>query len=192
MERAHERNRRDHLLRSCIIADARALPFATASSDVVILHGPLYHLAVRAERDRAWAEASRVLRPDGLVFAFAIARHAGMLYGLTSGDIFDDTYFSVVLHEVTTGIRENNPPRIRSLLKGYFHFPDELEDELRNSGFAFEALLGVAGPAWIAREAEQSVLDRLRLERLLVIARLTEQYPLLSQGLVVIGRKSRG
>ena len=45
--------------------DARALPFADASADALLLLGPLYHLQERADRLRALREAARVLRPGG-------------------------------------------------------------------------------------------------------------------------------
>ncbi|PTX92693.1 class I SAM-dependent methyltransferase [Opitutus sp. ER46] len=184
---ARQRNDRVHPLRSCVVADARALPFPDGSADAVILHGPLYHLAARADRDRVWAEARRLLRPRGLVFGFAISRHAGLVYGLSQNLVFDDAYYSVIEHEVSTGVRDNNPPRIRSMLKAYFHLPDELEAELRVHGFAVEQTLGVAGPGWNTPDAAAAVADPAKLDRLLAIARLVERQPLLSQGLVTIG-----
>lgn len=58
-------------------ASATALPFLPdACCDVVLLLGPLYHLGRGEERYRAIAEAARVLRPGGLVFAAGINRLA--------------------------------------------------------------------------------------------------------------------
>ncbi len=53
--------------------------------DAVLLLGPLYHLPERADRLAALAEARRVLRPGGVVFAAAISRFASMLDGLFTG-----------------------------------------------------------------------------------------------------------
>jgi SAM-dependent methyltransferase len=55
------------------VADARQLDLAGASADTVLLLGPLYHLARRSDRLRALAEARRVVRPGGPVFAAAIS-----------------------------------------------------------------------------------------------------------------------
>jgi SAM-dependent methyltransferase len=44
----------------------------TASCDVVLLLGPLYHLLTTAERRRAVQEAARLLHRDGLIFAAGI------------------------------------------------------------------------------------------------------------------------
>jgi SAM-dependent methyltransferase len=48
--------------------------FATESFDAILLFGPLYHLLAAAEREQAVAEAARVLRPGGLLFAAGINR----------------------------------------------------------------------------------------------------------------------
>jgi len=44
----------------------------TASCDVVLLLGPLYHLLTTSERRQAIGEAARLLRHDGLIFAAGI------------------------------------------------------------------------------------------------------------------------
>ena len=58
------------------VADARQLDLADASADAVLLLGPMYHLENRADRLRALAEARRILRAGGPVFAAAISRWA--------------------------------------------------------------------------------------------------------------------
>jgi SAM-dependent methyltransferase len=52
--------------------DLAALP--ENGCDAVLLLGPLYHLSSAAERRQAIAEAARILRPGGLVFAAGINR----------------------------------------------------------------------------------------------------------------------
>ena len=56
-------------LASVEVGDARSLQWQDATVDAVLLMGPLYHLTARADRLRALAEARRVLRPGGMVFA---------------------------------------------------------------------------------------------------------------------------
>src|SRR5207342_1873839 len=58
------------------VCDARDLDLGDASVDAVLLLGPLYHLRERADRIRALAEAARVVRPGGVVFAAVISRWA--------------------------------------------------------------------------------------------------------------------
>lgn len=64
-------------LEECVLADARDLSmFADASFDAVLIMGPLYHLLDASDRQRAVAEASRVLRVSGRMFAAFITRYA--------------------------------------------------------------------------------------------------------------------
>jgi ubiquinone/menaquinone biosynthesis C-methylase UbiE len=52
-------------LASAEVGDARALRLPDANADAVLLLGPLYHLAERAERLQVLAEARRVCRQGG-------------------------------------------------------------------------------------------------------------------------------
>ena len=66
--------------------DARDLSqFGDAEFDVVLALGPFYHLVDAADRERALAEAHRVLRPGGLLLATVMMRYAWMLSTLLSG-----------------------------------------------------------------------------------------------------------
>ncbi len=57
-------------------ASATDLPLEDTSFDVVLMLGPLYHLTRVEDRRRAVAEAARVLRPGGRLFAAGINRLA--------------------------------------------------------------------------------------------------------------------
>src|SRR5262249_25738546 len=72
----------DRPLASAVQGDARTLDRPTASADGVLLLGPLYHLVERRERMAALAEAARVLKPGGRLFAVGISRWASLLDGL--------------------------------------------------------------------------------------------------------------
>src|SRR5579872_4189714 len=62
-------------LRSAHHASATDLSFLPdACCDAALLLGPLYHLDMAEERQKALAEASRLLRPEGLLFAAGINR----------------------------------------------------------------------------------------------------------------------
>lgn len=64
-------------LANVVEADARDLSrFGDASFDAVLIMGPLYHLLDEEGRRRALAEAVRVLRPGGVLFAAWITRYA--------------------------------------------------------------------------------------------------------------------
>jgi ubiquinone/menaquinone biosynthesis C-methylase UbiE len=51
----------------CVLGDARALPLATGSHDVVVIQGGLHHLLTIDDVDRALAEMRRVATPDGTI-----------------------------------------------------------------------------------------------------------------------------
>ncbi|MBW9159036.1 class I SAM-dependent methyltransferase [Clostridium tagluense] len=176
-------------LRSCIVADARKLPFKDNSADLVMLHGPLYHLADKNDRINVLKEAYRVLKKEGKLLAFTITRYAGMNYGLSESLIFDDTYFSVIKNEILTGVRDNNPPKIKSFLKAYFHLPEEIEQELVESGFKVEKTVGILGTAWNVRDLGKCLDNPIKKERLMEIAKLMENQPVLSPRMMSIGKK---
>ena len=70
------------------VADARDLDLATDSVDAVLLLGPLYHLARRADRVQALAEAGRVARSGGPVFVAAISRWAARVDGILQARLY--------------------------------------------------------------------------------------------------------
>ena len=68
-----------HQLKSCAVADARALPHPNASADMVLLLGPLYHLVEADDRRQALAEAHRVLRDNGVLISAGMGVRARRL-----------------------------------------------------------------------------------------------------------------
>jgi SAM-dependent methyltransferase len=91
------------------VGDARDLDFPDEFADVIVMHGPLYHLTDRNDRLQALSEAKLVLRPRGILLGFAITRYAGLIYGLTQGHVFDAEYLAMIREEVKTGLRKDTP-----------------------------------------------------------------------------------
>ena len=77
----------EHPIASVSLGDARALRFASASADAVLLLGPLYHLIDKSERLLALREAHRVLRKGGIMVAAGISRFASLLDFFSQGPI---------------------------------------------------------------------------------------------------------
>jgi ubiquinone/menaquinone biosynthesis C-methylase UbiE len=105
----HSQDARAPRLAGIRVGDARSLPFPDAFADAALMHGPLYHLPDRADRLRAIMEAKRVLKPGGILLAFAITRYAGLIFGLLRGYVFDPVYQQMIRNEVKAGHRENPP-----------------------------------------------------------------------------------
>ena len=76
IRQAEKRSHKSRHPFKAILGEARQLPLADHCADVVILHGPLYHLQDEAERIAAIKEARRILRIGGMVLGFAITYSA--------------------------------------------------------------------------------------------------------------------
>jgi ubiquinone/menaquinone biosynthesis C-methylase UbiE len=177
-------------LASMRIGDARALDFPDEYADVIMVHGPLYHLTDRGDRLRVLAEAKRVLRSGGVLLAFAITRYAGVLFGLTRGYVFDTEYWAMTKEEVTTGLRRNAPDWLNTFTSAYFYHPDELHDELVEAGMIHETTLGVIGPAWLVPDLDESWRDEEKRKRMMAVARMLENESVLGPRLVAVARKA--
>ena len=181
-------------LASAGTADARALPFADRSADAVLLLGPLYHLPEPKERAQALAEAFRVLRPGGLLFAAAISRFASLLDGLR-GALFDDSSFAaIVARDIASGQHRNDTGNARYFTTAFFHEPAELAVEVATAGFALLDVFGVEGPGAWAPDFAHRWADPAARERLLAFVRAVETEPSLlgvSPHLLAVARRPK-
>jgi len=174
-------------LASARVGDARALDFSDESADVVLMHGPLYHLTEIHDRMLALSEARRVLKPGGVLLAFAITRYAGAVYGITKGLIYDAGYRRMIQTEVETGHRTNPPDGVNTLPNAFFHLPEELSGEVEAAGFRCEALLGVVGPAWLVPDIDADWSDPAKRACMIEMARMLENEPVLGPRLLAVG-----
>jgi ubiquinone/menaquinone biosynthesis C-methylase UbiE len=152
--------------------DARRLDDDDESADAVLMLGPLYHLTARSERLGALAEARRVLRRGGWLFAAAISRFASLVDGLR-GSVFDDPAFpSIVEQDLASGQHRNDTGRPEYFTTAFFHHRGELEEEIVESGFTETAVFAVEGVGalvpgfarrWKEPAARETLLSLLRL-----------------------------
>ena len=158
------------------IADARDLDLADASVDAVLLLGPVYHLPTRADRVAALAEAARVVRPGGPVFAAAISRWAPRLHGEVAEKLGDEY---PVIRELVDVVERTGRliPLFEGSFSGYCHRPDELGDEVRAAGLDLVDLVGVEGIAFALSDLEQRLLDPAQRDIVLGAARAIERIP---------------
>lgn len=156
------------------VGDARALPWPDNSADVVLLMGPLYHLTESGDRAQALAEARRVLRPGGILFAAAISRYLSAMETGTNGQLTEQLS-PAVRAVIDTGRYDGHV----GFVPAHFHTADELRGELETAGLAGVSVYGVEGPAWPALDVAGTAEFDARVDAALRCARLVEQDPLL-------------
>ena len=149
------------------VGDARALGFADASCDAVLLLGPLYHLPDRADRLKALGEARRICRPGGVIVAAAISRFASTLDGLRGGYLADPAFAAVAASDVKDGRHQNPTGDPAYFTTAYFHRPEELRAECEEAGLIHDCTVGVEGPAWLLSDLEGWLGDKDRRATLL-------------------------
>lgn len=174
------------------LGEARKLDFQDGFADIVILHGPLYHLQQRDERIDAITEAKRVLKPNGIVLGFAINYTASTIVGLLNGLVHDDGIFKMCKEELTTGV--HNPPKnIPGLLpSAYYHKPSELRNEFEETGLTYLETYAVEGSIWLDKNYFESRADPKKKDRVLELLKMTENNKdllALSPHMMIAGRK---
>ena len=175
------------------VGDARALPYADASADVVLVMGPLYHLTLATDRAMALREAIRVLAPGGVVAVAAISRFASALDGLARGLAVDPAFVRIRDRDLVDGQHRNDSGRPDYFTTAYFHRPEELRDELAAAGVLEARVLGVEGPAWLAGDFDTRWADPVLRGDMMAMGRVLEGEPAIvgvSPHLLGIGRKA--
>ncbi|MDQ3274522.1 MAG: class I SAM-dependent methyltransferase [Actinomycetota bacterium] len=168
---AHVESAMTHGTFTAGIGDARSLPCADDSADAVLLLGPLYHLVAADDRVLALGEASRVLRPGGVLLASAIGRFMALLDWTSSGGLTPDV--AARLRPVlATGVHD---PSL-GFTSAFFHTAVELFDEVRRAGFRDTRVVGIDGPAWTTADHEGPEAPQL-FDSALRCARLSEDHP---------------
>jgi SAM-dependent methyltransferase len=179
-------------LASCAVGDARNLPFPDQTADVVLLLGPLYHLTEAPGRALALAEAYRVLKPGGWLFAAAISRWASSLDGLARDFFADPRFTAIAERDVRDGQHRNPTGQFDYFTTAYFHRPEDLRAEMLDAGLEMVGLFGIEGPGWILPDVAERLADARRRDDLLRIARLLESEPSIlasSAHLLAVARK---
>ena len=161
-----------------ITGDARKIEKPDNSADMVLLMGPLYHLLEKDERLRVLFEASRVLKPGGILVAAGISKFSSATWALSvyGNNVFldDDIYMDMIRREMDTGehIKHSEYPYIIS--NAYFHTIGGLRDEVTESGFNVIESAAVEGCSWITPDLNEKWNDEFRRGRILEIIRATE------------------
>jgi ubiquinone/menaquinone biosynthesis C-methylase UbiE len=157
-----------------ILGEAQKLDFQDNFADIVILHGPLYHLQLKEERIKAITEAGRVLKPNGIVLGFAINHSASSIAALLNGFIHAPGIYQMCKDELTTGLH-NPPENMPGILpQAYFHRPQQLRDEIEEAGLTYLNTYAVEGMIWMDKNYFESRGDDKRKAALMELLKVTE------------------
>lgn len=175
-----------------LLGEAQKLDFADNFADLVILHGPLYHLQSKPERIRAISEAKRVLKPRGIVLGFAINPSASTIAALLNGFIHTPDIFEMCKQELTSGIHTppKNMPGI--LPAAYFHKPRELKAEFEEAGLTYLDIYAVEGLIWLDKNYFETRSDVKKKQAIMELMQITEKEQSLlslSPHMMIAGRK---
>ncbi len=156
------------------LGEARKLNLPDNFADVIILHGPLYHLQKRKDREAAIREAKRVLKNDGVILGFAINYSATTLVGLLNGLIHKPSFFNMCKEELKTGV--HNPPFDFPwlLAEAYYHKPNELKAEFVEQEFTYLNTYAVEGMIWLDKDYFGSMANEKKKKTLIELVGLTE------------------
>lgn len=156
------------------LGEARQLEFANNYADLIILHGPLYHLQEKADRDLSICEAKRVLKNNGIILGFAINYTASTLVGLLNGLIHKKSFFEMCKEELTIG--KHNPPDDFPwlLAEAFYHKPEQLKDEFINQELTYLNTYAVEGMAWLDKDFFANMLNDKKRKALMELIQITE------------------
>jgi SAM-dependent methyltransferase len=158
------------------IGDARHLGLQDASMDAVLLLGPLYHLPRRPDRIQVLAEARRIVRPGGFVFAAAISRWAPRLDAIIAQQIH--TRLPGALDELPDLERTGwMKPLFPGAFTGYSHRPRQLRAEAQDAGLDVLSVIGVESVTFLLSDLAERIADPEALRVLLDSARALEGVP---------------
>lgn len=162
---------------NAILGEARNLELNNDFADVVILHGPLYHLQQKEDRALAIQEAKRVVKNDGIILGFAINYTASTLAGLLQGLIHEKAFLQLCKEELTTGV--HNPPKEFPwlLAEAYYHQPQELKEEFEQQRLTYINTYAVEGITWLDKEYFVNMLTPKKKKNLLELNQITENDP---------------
>ena len=88
-------------------------------------------------------EAKRVLRKGGVLVCEAISRYASTVDGFIEGLGTDPDFFEILTRDLKTGYHRDTSKIQRYFTDAYFHFPQELVDELVEAKLEFTDLISV-------------------------------------------------
>lgn len=176
IELAKEKLINEHLKLDRIeVGDATNLKIADEQFDIALLLGPLYHLTNKDLRIKALEEAKRVLKPGGILICAIISRYASLFDGFNRDLILDNEFEKIVINDLKSGIHKNSTDNPEYFTTAYFHTPNDLKNEIIESGLTYEKLVAIESFGWIVNDFKQKKDNKIYMDKLLNILRLIEE-----------------
>lgn len=185
----------DFPLASAKRGDARSLDWKDSSRDALLLLGPLYHLTKRERRIKALKEASRVTRQGGRIFAAIISRFASLMDGIFRQFLDDPDFISIVKKDLVDGQHRNPTDNPDYFTSAFFHHPDDIVAEVKESGMILEKLIAVESIGGLLTDFDKLWQDNERRDRLLRFIRIVEEDASLmgtSAHIIAVAKKMNG
>lgn len=176
----------------CGIGDATHLAFQDNEFDIALLLGPLYHLTEKEERVRALQEAKRVIKPGGIVLTAFISRYASLFDGFRRDLIKDDGFEKILLNDLRGGIHLNDTGNLEYFTTAFFHTPQEMRDEIAESGLKFEKLVAVESAGWLIDNLSEKIKDesyRKKIQKIINLVESNADLIAMSPHIIGIARK---
>jgi ubiquinone/menaquinone biosynthesis C-methylase UbiE len=160
---------------SITVGGAQHLEYDSEYFDAVLMLGPLYHLTEKDARLRALNEAKRVLSKGGVVFCAAISRYASMLDGYFRNLISDLRFVKIMNRDLKDGQHRNNTENLDYWTTAYLHKPDELKEEIIQSGLKLENLFAIDSFGWLIPNFQEKWQNKDYRDLLLRTIRVVEK-----------------
>ncbi len=177
-----------------IRGEASSIELQDNYADLILFHGPLYHLQKSEDRNKALAEATRLLKPGGILLGVAINYAASTVVGLLQGLIHNKSFFDMCKTELTNGNHHPAEDFPWLLPKGYYHKPGQLKKEILDQDLKFINIYAIEGMAWLDKEYFISRSEEKRWKILKELLDITQNDPDLlsfSPHMMIVAKKNR-
>ncbi|MUL83729.1 MULTISPECIES: bifunctional 2-polyprenyl-6-hydroxyphenol methylase/3-demethylubiquinol 3-O-methyltransferase UbiG [unclassified Mycolicibacterium] len=158
---------------SAEIGDARELRFPDDAFDVVLLFGPLYHLASQRIRIDCLREAKRVTRAGGWLFAAVITRFACHTVNTLGREELPGKAYP---DELIAMLERGEAPATVRFPGGHFHTGEELLLEMAAAGLPHAEAHAIEGANGFALEELPAVDEEIH-QAALSLVRLSGHLP---------------
>jgi ubiquinone/menaquinone biosynthesis C-methylase UbiE len=160
---------------SIAVGEAQHLQYDSEYFDVVLMLGPLYHLTEKDARLRALSEAKRVLSKGGILFCAAVSRYASMFDGYFRNLISDQRFIEIMNRDLKDGQHRNDTENLDYWTTAYLHKPDELKEEIVQSGLSLEDIFAIDSFGWLIPNFQEKWQNKDYRDLLLRTIRVVEK-----------------